>query len=308
MAQNSRFPDVVTLDDLLCEEEPDHDWLIPGLLERDERAILVGRGGAGKSTLLRQLAVMGASGLHPFTQEPIKHLRSLTVDLENRRRQIRQRSRTLFEIAGDRYKPNFVNFALRPEGLILTNKEDKLWLARTVGKIAPDLLFVGPLYKMGVGDPNADEFAQPIFRAFDSLQAEFRFGLVIEAHPPYGASGNSVKRPAGTAVWERWPDYGLHLDSKGNFSAYRPARGDGEWPHHLRRDGEWPWAAVNDPGELLYLRIVAACRDYGEKPSQVKLAEILGVGQGTISKCLKKFAKEWSELAIDPDDWTVAGG
>ncbi len=43
-----------------------YDWLVPNLLERKDRLIVTGGEGSGKSYLLRQMAVMMASGMHPF--------------------------------------------------------------------------------------------------------------------------------------------------------------------------------------------------------------------------------------------------
>ena len=54
------------LDAFLDTDLPTHDWVIPGLLERQDRVILTGPEGKGKSTLLRQVAVMCAAGRHPF--------------------------------------------------------------------------------------------------------------------------------------------------------------------------------------------------------------------------------------------------
>lgn len=301
MGKSTRFPEIIPLDSLLLEEDVEHNWAVPGLLERQERLIVNARGGAGKSTLLRQIAVMGASGLHPFTEEPITPVRTVYIDLENRRRRIRQKMTTLSTVAGDRYQPNHVVMAMRDVGLRFDLEADIVWLTTLLAKVKPDLVIIGPLYKMGRGDPNGDEFAQPIIYTLDDLMGRFDFAIIIEAHPPYGAVGSKVMRPQGTAVWERWPDYGLYLDGQGKLIPYRPARGDGVWPTYLKHGITWPWVAVTDPRELLYDRIVAACRMVGEKMPAAALAQTLGVSAASVSRCIGKngpFLAEWEHLEI----------
>ncbi len=76
------------LDAFLETDLPTHDWLVPGLLERQDRVILTGPEGGGKSTLLRQMAVQFASGIHPFGGDLFEPLRVLLLDLENSSRQV----------------------------------------------------------------------------------------------------------------------------------------------------------------------------------------------------------------------------
>ena len=51
-----------TIGSFVDEEDQDHDWLIPGVLERMDRVIVVASEGAGKTTLARQIAIMLAAG------------------------------------------------------------------------------------------------------------------------------------------------------------------------------------------------------------------------------------------------------
>ena len=47
---------------LESEMDLSYDWLIPDLLERGERVIVVAAEGAGKTTLMRQVALMSSAG------------------------------------------------------------------------------------------------------------------------------------------------------------------------------------------------------------------------------------------------------
>jgi hypothetical protein len=54
-------------DRLPAGDDDPEDWVIPGLLAREDRLILTGAEGLGKMMLLRQIAVCAAAGLDPFT-------------------------------------------------------------------------------------------------------------------------------------------------------------------------------------------------------------------------------------------------
>src|SRR5690606_7005957 len=73
----------------------EYDWLIPNLLERQDRVIITGGEGAGKTYLMRQIAVMSAAGLHPTLLTPIDPVKVLVVDVENTEKQWRRAVRTL---------------------------------------------------------------------------------------------------------------------------------------------------------------------------------------------------------------------
>ena len=60
-----------------------YDWIIPNLLERRERVIVVAAEGVGKTMLARQVAITTSLGVQPFTFQRMEPIRTLTVDLEN---------------------------------------------------------------------------------------------------------------------------------------------------------------------------------------------------------------------------------
>ena len=64
--------------------------MIPQLIEKGERVIVVAAEGVGKTMLARQIALCSAAGLHPFTMSKIATISTLTVDLENPERIIRR--------------------------------------------------------------------------------------------------------------------------------------------------------------------------------------------------------------------------
>jgi replicative DNA helicase len=76
-------------------------WTVPGLIRRQDRIILSGPAGVGKTQLLQQIAVLLATGLHPFTIQPIMPVQVLLVDVETPAGRLRQQ----LQIISDSCRP-----------------------------------------------------------------------------------------------------------------------------------------------------------------------------------------------------------
>ena len=290
--------EAVELDDFLGVEDPEYDWVVPGLIERGDRVILTGGEGKGKSTLLRQLAVQLASGIHPFNGGPITPVRVLLVDLENSQRQTRRKIRPLREAAGDRYKPEpGLHIRVRPGGIDLLDSDDGRWLLDLATDVRPDVLITGPIYKLAGGDPTEERTAKVVSMWLDRIRTDARCSLIIEAHSPYAASGGKrPERPYGASLWSRWPEFGLYLSPEGHLRHWRGPRDEREWPAALQRGGEWPWTAITRDRDILWARIVELCREAGDQLSVRDLAKLTGKGTGTVQRAIEEHRNEWDSL------------
>lgn len=233
----------IELDAFLNTPEPAYDWLIEGLLERTDRVILTAGEGGGKSTLLRQFGLMAASGIHPFSLEPIDPITVLLVDLENSTRHIRRKMADL-RAATELYQPPRFLIESRPEGCDLAKLPDTVWLEERCATSRADLLLIGPIYKMGSGDPTREEEARHIAGAIDTIRTILNITVLIEAHTPYadGAKGSKrPERPYGASLWSRWPEYGIYLAPEGDLRHWRGQRDERAWPTKLERGTPWPW-------------------------------------------------------------------
>lgn len=288
----------VELDDFLGVDDPEYDWVVPGLLERGDRVILTGGEGKGKSTLLRQLAVQLASGIHPFTGGPIVPVRVLLVDLENSQRQTRRKIRPLRVAAGDHYKPEpGLHIRVRPGGIDLLDGDDGRWLLDLAAGIRPDVLITGPIYKLAGGDPTEERTAKVVSMWLDRIRTDARCSLIIEAHSPYAAAGGKrPERPYGASLWSRWPEFGLYLAPEGHLRHWRGPRDEREWPAALQRGGEWPWMAITRDRDILWARIVELCREAGDQLSVRDLAKLTGKGTGTVQRAIEEHRNEWDSL------------
>lgn len=248
-----RPPSVVDAEDFLDGEDA-YDWLLPGVLERGDRFLITGGEGSGKSVLSRQLAVTTAAGVHPFTGERMEPKRVLLVDLENGTRHLRRELRKLWdhaEMIGRGVQRGMLTVESRPSGIDLTGPEDRIWLQRLCEHVHPDLLVIGPLYRMHDADMNAEEPARALTRSIDNIRAATGCAIVMETHAPHGQNGMTRNlRPVGSSLFRRWPEFGYGLRAKDDeglvmsLVAWRGPRDEREFPETLVRGGsqEWPWA------------------------------------------------------------------
>lgn len=240
-----------TLEEILAVHE-DHDWLIPGLLERGDRLVLTGFEGGGKTTWIRQLIICMAAGIHPTTLNMIPNtLKALVVDAENTeaqwRSQVRGMTYNARKYSGFDPAPNI---HIHAKGRIDITKDATLGeVHRLVDEHQPDVLAIGPLYKMVSTGINNDQEAAPLIMALDSLR-DRGLTLIMEGHASKGNSQNATRdlAPRGSAALMGWPEFGfgLHPDPNNpHMTIVTKWRGDREagreWPKELWRGGTFPW-------------------------------------------------------------------
>lgn len=235
------------------EEDDAYDWVIPGLLERQDRLMLSAGEGVGKSTFLRQIATMSAAGLHPFLQSAIEPLNVLVIDAENSERQWRRAVRGLVEraeIVGQRDPRNHLALHCVPV-MDITTANDLGKIHRWIDESQPDLVLLGPLYRMTGGSLNKEEEAKPALNALDSIR-ERDVAMLIEVHAGLDkdSSGERGLRPRGSSTLLGWPEFGLGLRRDKvrdgavptySLQRWRGDRDRREWPRRLVHGQQWPW-------------------------------------------------------------------
>lgn len=239
-----------------------YDWIIPGLIERTERVIVVAAEGVGKTMLARQVAICVGFGLHPFTYQPIKPQTTLSVDLENPERIIRRTSRSIYGAAqavSRNSKPQ-AHLLIKPQGLDLLRAEDRAVLEEMIEKTKPSLLVMGPLYKAFIdpGGRTSEAVAIEVARYLDTIRDVYQCAMWLEHHAPLGNSMTTRElRPFGSAVWSRWPEFGVALqpDTTGmahhfDVRHFRGAREERQWPSRIKRGKRFPFEVVEWPASL----------------------------------------------------------
>ncbi len=244
--------------DFLNEAEDDsYDWVIPGVLEKQERVIVVAAEGVGKTMLARQVALCCSAGINPFTMSKMPAIRTLTVDLENPERIIRRTSRNIMNaaVALGHTKDVMAELLVKPAGLDLLKMSDRAVLEKAIEETRPQLLVMGPLYKSFVdpGGRTSEAIAIEVARYLDGLRDAYGCAMWLEHHAPLGSSmGSRDLRPFGSAVWSRWPEFGLSLTpdptaTEGfvyNVTHFRGARDRRKFPTKMRRGKTFPFEVL----------------------------------------------------------------
>lgn len=236
------------------EQEDAYDWVIPDVLERRDRLMLTGSEGGGKSTMLRQLALLSAAGVHPFRFHQIDPIRVLVVDAENSERQWRRAVRSMTDEAalrGRRDPRDYV--ALETvKSIDITRAADLTAIHRRIDEVKPDLLLIGPLYRLVPRAIQSDDDAAPVLAALDSLR-DRDVAMLIEAHAGHAGSAQGERdlRPRGSSALLGWPEFGLGLRRekqqsqfglvKFSLTRWRGDRDRREFPAKFMRGSIWPW-------------------------------------------------------------------
>lgn len=251
------------IDEFLDQGDDAYDWIVEDLLERGDRLMLTGFEGFGKTMLIRQLAVCFAAGIHPFNGLHVPPRRVLVIDCENSARQTRRKIRPLRDLARKLGRPcqnDNLRLILRPSGIDLSHAEDAAWLLERVTAHAPDVLFIGPLYRLHAANPNDEVPARRVVAAIDAARIASGCAVIIETHAGHSGRGEERStRPFGASLWLRWPEFGYGLRPIPQFTApgdpceflpWRGPRDERNWPDYLRwgkGPNDWPWMPTFDP-------------------------------------------------------------
>ncbi|HEX3640049.1 MAG TPA: AAA family ATPase, partial [Ktedonobacteraceae bacterium] len=231
----------------------------------------------------------------PFDGGSFEPLNVLLIDCENSRKQVRRAFKVLRTIAGKSYQHQRLMIARRPGGIDLPTPDDRAWLELLLMKHKPNVVLIGPLYKMYSQD-DKDQPAKKLAWIMDDMRERHQFALIIEAHSPYANNGQArVIRPYGPSLWSRWPEFGINLAPNGKLDHWRgPRDEDRYWPVSLTRDGKWLWN-VTPRKELLWNDIVELTQDEG-KLSIRQLAEKLKVSKSQVERCLNEHKESWEMM------------
>jgi hypothetical protein len=234
------------------------EFVIDNTLAKGERLVLIGFEGQGKSTLCRQVAVMVAAGIHPFTHLAMKEPKHVMfIDAENHPDQTLESWQQLVGLAarhGFPVQPGMLTILeehlSQPD---LTSPEGTAWLVERTHAYRPDLIVMGPLTNLADRDLRDDEPVRRLLRAVDASRSICNSAFVMEHHAPHKGAGDRERhlRPYGSSLLLKKPDYGYGIkptEEEGIFEWFKnrgPRVRSREWPEALREGVpntlDWPW-------------------------------------------------------------------
>lgn len=250
----------------VLEDVDTEDWVIPGILERQERVIFTGGEGAGKTTLVRQMAILSAAGINPFTFDSMPPVRVLVIDAENSEKQWRKSTRDVVakasRVLGAPVGELIPLVCTVDLGISLdvTKERDLSAIHDLIDRHEPEMVFIGPLYKITSKAIQTDDEATPVLRALDSIRAR-NVALVMEAHAGVPKQDGRDLRPRGSAALLGWPEFGIGLavdqqylpfqtdpdnfkNRKVDLTRWRGDRDqDRTWPKSLYPNSHWRWGS-----------------------------------------------------------------
>ena len=255
-------PEAVTISELALTAEQLAPPVIPGMMNLDYRTIVVAEEGSGKSMLLRTIAMAASQGFHPFSHQRIEPVRALIVDLENPAQAILQTASPFMHYLGSRdpegYDEDRLKIWRRPAGIEIRRLEDKAELQREIAAHRPQLVCIGPIYKMYRRGSNEsyEDSADEAMAVLDDLRTRYGFALVMEHHAAKGRQGEKRDlSPMGSQRWMAWPEIGISLykdqqdPTMMHVKRYRGDRlGGVDWPTRLVRDKNWLFDGIWDGG------------------------------------------------------------
>ena len=235
------------------------EWVIEGLLAKQDRLIIVGPEGQGKSQLLRQLAACTAAGLHPITQTVMEPKRVLYIDAENTPDQTHDSWSHLVGLSAmwsHAIERGMLTILEEWDSEIdLTAPDGAAWLEERANAYQPDLIVMGPLTNLVREDMSKYEPVDRLRKATNRVRSRTGAALIMEHHSPLqaGSNGKRETRPYGSGLFLKWPEFGYSIvptEEKGTYE-FRPFRGDRVrgrgWPEAIRWGSldagtrEFPW-------------------------------------------------------------------
>ena len=237
----------LTVRELLADPDDEPDWVIPGLLERQDRLMLTGEEGLGKSHMLRQFAISVSAGLHPFNLSRVAPMKTLIIDCENSWRQVRRKMRPAVEWAAKQGQDPSDRMMVDCHGRMdITRDKDLARIHGLVDAMQPDIVIIGPLYRLVPRALQTDDDTAPVLAALDTVRDKGPC-LLMEAHAGHAMKGNGRDlRPRGSSSLLGWPEFGYGMRNIGTegYCDLVPWRGDREerqWPQRLRKSEGFRW-------------------------------------------------------------------
>ena len=192
-----------TLADFFNVELPEAEFLINGLIAREEFMLLGGVKHAHKTTAMMDLGLHFAGGRESWLNFPIPSAgRFLMVQQELGEGEFRKRLRKAVD--GGNFDPgNFFPYTGTGDPIKLLDGESFKRLCDLCDKFKPDILGLDPLHTFMVGGENRDEAFAAIRDRINYLKTTYNCGVVTSHHFSSKRPKDDPDAPAEAGGWFR---------------------------------------------------------------------------------------------------------
>ena len=204
-ASTDDLPDFQNISDVWGHRPQLAPELIPGILRKGRKLMIVGASKTGKSMLLSELAIAIAEGT-PWLGRLCAKGRVLYVNLEIPEDTFWNRIIDIYEALGLTAGSHLTVWNLRGYATQMDKLTPKL--IRRARKINPEVVIIDPIYKVLTGDENSAEQMARFCNEFDKLCTQLGASTIYCHHHSKGAQGgkNSMDRASGSGVFARDAD------------------------------------------------------------------------------------------------------
>lgn len=209
-ASTDDLPDFQNISDVWGHRPVLAPELIPGILRKGRKLMIVGASKTGKSMLLSELAIAIAEG-RPWLGRLCAKGKVLYVNLEIPEDTFWNRIIDIYEALGITAGNNLTVWNLRGYATQMDKLTPKL--IRRARKINPEIVIIDPIYKVLTGDENSAEQMARFCNEFDKLCTQLGASTIYCHHHSKGAQGGkaSMDRASGSGVFARDADALLDL-------------------------------------------------------------------------------------------------
>lgn len=210
-----------TAEELFKLEDDPNRWIVPGIIPKGSRTLIIGEPGIGKSLFALDLAACVAGESMWLDQFYINIggpviLASTEGNIFTNKERIK-RVFTSHELSVK------APFHFMQDSVLLDNANETNIFKNEIFKIArdyaqnPPLIIFDPLDSFFNGDENSAMHTRPLRRAIDDIVKTFDATVIVLHHVPVeDEKGNKKVRPRGSSSWRGWADTEIYIRREEN--------------------------------------------------------------------------------------------
>lgn len=205
-----------TPEELFKLEDDPNRWIIPGIIPKGSRVLIIGEPGIGKSLFVLDLAACVAGESVWLDQFPVNVSGPVIfASTEGNIFTNKDRIKRIFTSHELSVKSPFY---FMQDSLLLDNAVEANIFEGEIKKVArehtqnPPLIVLDPLDSFLGGDENSAKDTRPLRRKVDDIVKTFDTSVVILHHVPVDdEKGNKKVRPRGSSSWQGWADTEIYV-------------------------------------------------------------------------------------------------